>query len=273
MTSEISKTLEGKIPYFRLYPGDFMNGVRGLSAQEVGVLTMLLCRMYEENGPIEYHALRLATYCGMREKSFKKVIDKLIELDKLTVDQGFVINKRAMLEIEARNHDLKKKKFAGKRSAEKRWKINDAGQTPVEQTLNDKDPDTDKDESGGGSVVECLSFREEVISACGLDTSGIKPSGRMVGSAAEWKAFEELCIKLELTRQETLAVVEEVMLTKPDGPPNSLKYFHAALERAAKQRHSSNVVNLQNKIDRTVQKQSLRPNTQQIVSENPELDR
>ncbi|MDF3904676.1 HNH endonuclease [Paracoccus sp. AS002] len=71
------------IPYFSFYPADFMNGVRGLSAQEVGVYTMILCRIYEENGPIEANALRLSTYCWMREKTFTTVIEKLVVLGKL----------------------------------------------------------------------------------------------------------------------------------------------------------------------------------------------
>jgi uncharacterized protein YdaU (DUF1376 family) len=40
-----------RIPYFHFYPADFMNGSHGLSAQQVGVYIMLLCRIYEEDGP------------------------------------------------------------------------------------------------------------------------------------------------------------------------------------------------------------------------------
>ena len=76
------------MPYFKFYPADFMNGVRGLTAQEVGVYTMLLCRFYEENAPVEYHARRLCTYCGMREATFVKVVEKLIDLGKITLVDG-----------------------------------------------------------------------------------------------------------------------------------------------------------------------------------------
>ena len=44
---------EGAIPWFRFYPADFMRGVRGMSATEVGLYQMLLCLIYEENGPEE----------------------------------------------------------------------------------------------------------------------------------------------------------------------------------------------------------------------------
>jgi len=68
------------IPYFRFYPTDFMHGVRGMSAQEVGVYTMILCRIYESSGPIEYNPMRLATYCGMR---LLLVFDDAMKLEKV----------------------------------------------------------------------------------------------------------------------------------------------------------------------------------------------
>jgi len=67
-----------------------MNGVRGLTAQDIGVYTMLLCRIYEGSGPVEYHAFRLATYCGMREAAFEKALGKLLDLGKLTLDSGMI---------------------------------------------------------------------------------------------------------------------------------------------------------------------------------------
>ena len=76
--------------WFKFYPADFMNGVRGLSAQEVGLYTMLLARIYEENGTIEYHPLRLSTYCGMREATFVKTLEKLLALGKITLREGML---------------------------------------------------------------------------------------------------------------------------------------------------------------------------------------
>ena len=106
--------------WFKFYPADFMNGVRGLSAQEVGLYTMLLARIYEENGPVEYHPLRLSTYCGMREATFVKTLEKLLALGKITLRDGMLSNGRAEEEISNRSHDLKNASKAGKASAEKR---------------------------------------------------------------------------------------------------------------------------------------------------------
>jgi uncharacterized protein YdaU (DUF1376 family) len=120
-----------------------MNGVRGLSAQEIGVYTMLLCRIYEESGPVEYSELRLSTYCGMRQPTFVKVVEKLVDLGKLTIIDGMLSNDRAEREISKRANDLKNSSKAGKASAEKRQQKQRQEPTGVERTFNHTDTDTD----------------------------------------------------------------------------------------------------------------------------------
>jgi uncharacterized protein YdaU (DUF1376 family) len=137
------------IPYFRFYPADFMNGVRGLSAQEIGVYTMLLCRIYESSGPVEYNPLRLATYCGMRQATFDKVLEKLVDLDKLQMAGGMISNARAAIEISKRANDLKLNSKAGKASAEKRQQNQRLDATDVQRTFNHTDTDTDIEKEEG----------------------------------------------------------------------------------------------------------------------------
>ena len=131
------------IPYFRFYPADFMHGVRGMSAQEVGVYTMILCRIYESSGPIEYNPMRLATYCGMRQATFDKTLEKLVDLGKLNMSGGIISNDRADIEISKRADDLKNNSKAGKASAEKRQQNQQSISTPVQQSFNHTDTDTD----------------------------------------------------------------------------------------------------------------------------------
>ena len=135
-----------RIPYFRFYPSDFMRGVRGLTAQEVGVYTMLLCRMYEESGPIECHILRLSTYCGMREATFEKTLNKLVALGKINLANGMLSNDRAEIEISNRSNDLKIASAAGKASAEKRQQNQRAESTTVQHKANHTDTNTDTED-------------------------------------------------------------------------------------------------------------------------------
>jgi uncharacterized protein YdaU (DUF1376 family) len=144
-----------RIPYFNFYPADFMHGVRGLTAQEVGVYTMILCRIYEESGPVEYHVRRLATYCGMREATFAAVVEKLIDLDKLQLVGGVLSNRRAEVEIQKRADGLKIASKAGKLSAEKRQQNQSIKPTTVQRKVNHTDTDTDTE--------EYISSNEEIV--------------------------------------------------------------------------------------------------------------
>ena len=141
----MSAIKKDRIPYFDFYPVDFMNGVRGLSAQDVGVYTMVLCRVYEENGPIEFNTMRLSTYCGMREATFKKVIEKLVALGKFDLSNGVLSNHRAETEIQSRADKLKLNSKAGKASAQKRQQKQQPVSTSVQHPFNHTDTDTDTD--------------------------------------------------------------------------------------------------------------------------------
>lgn len=137
------KLAKERIPYFRFYPSDFMRGVRGMTAQEIGLYTMLLCRIYEESGPIENHTLRLATYCGMRLATFEKTLDKIVQLGKIVSQNGVLSNPRAEAEISNRANDLEIAIRAGKASAEKRQQNQRQDATPVQRSFNHTDTDTD----------------------------------------------------------------------------------------------------------------------------------
>ena len=144
------------IPYFRFYPADFIGGVRGMSAQEVGLYVMLLCRMYEESGPVEDHALRLSAYCGMRQPTFEKSLQRLVDLGKIERLDGMLSNDRARREISNRANDLEIASKAGKASAEKRLKNQQKSSTTVQRKVNHTDTDTDTDTSRDTNVSLAL---------------------------------------------------------------------------------------------------------------------
>lgn len=161
-----------RIPFFKFYPSDFMNGVRGLSAQEVGVYTMILCRIYEESGPIEYIPIRLSTYCGMREKTFIQVAEKLIALGKIYVENGMIFNERAGIEIQSRANDLENNSKAGKASAQKRQQNQWKNSTDVQQSFNHTDTDTYTSNS-----------------LCSLDVSKAEKKPKKNGGLKEFKSI------------------------------------------------------------------------------------
>lgn len=209
---------------------------------------MLLCRVYEENGPIEFNVLRLATYCGMRVPTFEKTVRKLIDLGKLTLSDGMLSNARAMAEISNRARDLNVASRAGKASAEKRQQKQRPDATDVQRALNHTDTDADPDLRGGGSASACareadrpsdqqsdLTDREQILSAMGLGPDGIVGPGSFVGGQGD---MAEARRWLELPGMTLPVIIEEIrriVVAKPDGPPRSFKYFSPAMQRLSGQ--------------------------------------
>lgn len=182
-----------RVPYFNFYPSDFMNGVRGLTAQEVGVYTMLLCRIYEESGPVEYHVRRLATYCGMREATFAAVVDKLVDLDKIQLVDGRLTNRRADGEIAKRADGLKIASRAGKASAEKKQQNQRQASTPVERPSNHTDTDTDKYSVANATDGGAISAPDDL--AKDLFERGVRFLGKHGVKESQARAFIGRCRK------------------------------------------------------------------------------
>ncbi len=240
--------------WFKFYPADFMNGVRGLSAQEVGLYTMLLARIYEENGPVEYHPLRLSTYCGMREKTFVKTLEKLLDLGKITLRDGMLSNDRAEVEISNRSHDLKNASKAGKASAEKRQQNQQTLATDVQRAINHTDTDTDTESSSSNrdkseatvradpqaaALPPDGTFRERLIEAAGGHPRGINPAtGRptAIGDAADMLAVDDWLVRLGLTESEIVSVIRDGAAKKRGAPASTLRFFDGHMRDFADQK-------------------------------------
>lgn len=218
-----------RAPWFKFYPADFMAGVRGLSAQEVGLYTMLLARIYEENAPIQYHPLRLAAYCGMREKTFAKTLEKLVALGKITLHEGMLSNRRAEAEISHRANDLENASKAGKASAKKRQQNQAKTATAVQQAFNhtDTDTDTDTDIDDDDRVREPDNFRGMILEAIGLDPAEETALGGPA-DMAEARGWLELP---HVTEERVCEQIRAVMTRKGDRQVHSLAYFTPEMQR------------------------------------------
>lgn len=194
-----------------------MNGVRGLSAQEVGVYTMLLCRIYEENGPVEYHPLRLATYCGMRVPTFESVVKKLVDLGKITIAENMLSNARAETEIAKRSDDLKNNSKAGKASAEKRQQNQQNNPTGVQQAFNHTDTDTDTKETISkdiGADAPKVGFWDECVEVLTSKGTPERSARAMLGKWSKIKGQNELqkIVKGAANAADPVSVIEAALI-------------------------------------------------------------
>ena len=134
-----------RVPYFNFYPADFMLGVRGMTPQEVGIYTMILCMIYEHNGPVAMNSARLSAYCGCRVTTLEKAISRLCELGRISVADGMIMDDRAAEEIAKRERALKLQCLGGEKSAEKRKQNQHQKATDPQLSLNYTDRDIEEE--------------------------------------------------------------------------------------------------------------------------------
>ncbi|WP_375622798.1 MULTISPECIES: YdaU family protein [unclassified Bartonella] len=126
-----------RLPYVCWYQNDFLGGVRGMRAHEIGIYTILLNEMYARGRPLEISKERLARLCGCDKRTFVNVLEMLIQEGKILNLANGLWNKRCENIFQEREKLLEQKSFAGRSSAKKRKKIN----TEIQQLLNERTKD------------------------------------------------------------------------------------------------------------------------------------
>ncbi|WP_039758302.1 YdaU family protein [Bartonella queenslandensis] len=129
-----------RLPYVCWYQNDFLGGVRGMRAHEIGIYTILLNEMYARGRPLEISEERLARLCGCDKRTFVNVLEMLIQEGKILNLANGLWNQRCENVFQEREKLLEKKSFAGRSSAKKRKKIN----AEIQQLLNERRKDDEQ---------------------------------------------------------------------------------------------------------------------------------
>lgn len=145
--------------YFKCYPSDFLNGVIGLSAQEIGVYAVLMMQQYDRRGGVPENVRALAARCMLRPTVAAGIVGRLIEAGKLVLKDGLWSNPRAAREIDLLNSSATVSQQNGTRGGRKpKGKTNEInGGQNLE--LTQKEPDTryQKPEAPNGAARACAT--------------------------------------------------------------------------------------------------------------------
>ncbi|CAF26608.1 YdaU family protein [Bartonella quintana] len=125
------------LPYVCWYQNDFLGGVRGMRAHEIGIYTILLNEMYARGRPLELSVERLARLCGCDKRTFVNVLEMLVQEGKILNLANGLWNKRCENVFHERVKLLEQKSFAGRSSAQKRKKINAKFQQLLNESVKD----------------------------------------------------------------------------------------------------------------------------------------
>ena len=81
-------------PWYKRYPADFRKGTLELNHLEYAVYSMLVDWMYELGGPIPYDEAVIAHHVRLSPQKWRVVRKRLLDLQKLFIQQGGLFNHR-----------------------------------------------------------------------------------------------------------------------------------------------------------------------------------
>ncbi len=86
-------------PWYKRYPGDFLNGVAGLGPAEIGCYAVILEMIYDRGGPVPADTRMIAGLLGCSTRLAGALVGRLLEVGKLIhTPQGWT-NIRAEIEL------------------------------------------------------------------------------------------------------------------------------------------------------------------------------
>lgn len=195
-------------PAMFFYGDDFLAGVIHLSPEDRGNYISIIARMVSEGGPIEHDERRLARICNTTTRRLRPSLQRLIDEGKVAVENGLVIQRRALDEIEKaaryRNEQAVHGSLGGKKRAENAL---NATRTRAEQAENRKK----NNKTGQGSLKppEPEPYRDSTLPLVPTAPRAPEPdagSGRVLDSdsgsvdpATEaWSRFADLAGRIGL---------------------------------------------------------------------------
>ena len=128
------------LPYVQWFQDDFLGGIRGMKAMEIGIYTVLLNEMYNRGVALDQPDERLARMCGTDTRTFRKVLEMLIEDEKIIRLDCGLWNARCENAFATRAKMQTQQSSAGKSSAEKRRKNKGGRQRPSNARVTAEQP-------------------------------------------------------------------------------------------------------------------------------------
>lgn len=142
--------------WHRHYHARALNSYASLEAHERGVAYTLLDLIYDNQGPILRDDRLLGARCNMGRVKFRRILDRLIELDKFYLtEDGRISNKNSEIELNfVRNlSEIRKSsgKKGGKKSAKSPKKDNEISETGEQMLKQNSKQKISRDIRGGES--------------------------------------------------------------------------------------------------------------------------
>jgi uncharacterized protein YdaU (DUF1376 family) len=110
----------GRYPWMKFFPKNFVADTVGLSTDEIGAYAMLICRAWDANGRLPFDTEYLSRITGSKPAIVQSLIKRLSPFRLLYEDDGFLRVQMVDRDLERVENVRSTRSNAGKRSAENR---------------------------------------------------------------------------------------------------------------------------------------------------------
>lgn len=106
-------------PWYRRFPDNFIAGTVGLSLEEKGAYSLVLDLIYVRGGPVPDEPRYIAGVCNCSVRKWNAIRQRLIDLGKIEVIDGYLMNRRAEKELETSAETSRERAESGAKGGEK----------------------------------------------------------------------------------------------------------------------------------------------------------
>ncbi len=106
--------------WYKRCGADFIHGTMMLTLEEKGAYSLCLDLIYDRGGPIPDDARWLSGVCGVSMRKWTALRARLLELGKLTAENGLLTNVRARFELVSMELQARERAEAGAKGGRKR---------------------------------------------------------------------------------------------------------------------------------------------------------
>jgi uncharacterized protein YdaU (DUF1376 family) len=111
---------DDRMSYVQWHIRDFLQGVRGLKPDQIGIYTIVLLLIYDSMGMLRDEDRFVAGHCQVDVRTYRKIRQQLIDAGKVYEADGYLYNNRAQAEIAKFCEGAKKKREAALAREEKK---------------------------------------------------------------------------------------------------------------------------------------------------------
>jgi hypothetical protein len=230
--------------FYKFEIANWNEGTANLTLEQEAAYLRIINAIRLSDQPITFNLFVLCGLWRCNERKAKRILQELIDAGKVYVEDGKIINKKAV-EAASNLRGLRvERASAGRRggiesgkSRRKSLENNDSCEA-IASTREEKR--REEDIGGGGSAraretadpqPEVPTFRERILAAMGVGPDGIVGPSKFVGGQGDMAEAVRWLTLPGLTEDVAVAEVERLSAAKSDGPAHSFRYFTPAMQR------------------------------------------